>query len=101
MKEPRYRKLADLLTAYSTALKKGDRVWIDASETHSAEALYRKPLGRYLVESGLLSQSQLDIALRDQQYSGYALGEILVLRGWIQQSVTYIVTGKQIGRAHV
>jgi len=32
MKEPRYRKLADLLTGYSTALKKGDRVWIDASE---------------------------------------------------------------------
>ena len=32
MKEPRYRKLADLLTGYSTALKKGDRVWIDAAE---------------------------------------------------------------------
>ena len=32
MKEPRYRKLADLLTGYSTALHKGDRVWIDASE---------------------------------------------------------------------
>lgn len=63
-------------------------------ETHSAQALYRKPLGRYLVESGLLSQSQLDIALRDQQYSGYALGEILVLRGWIQQSVIDLVVRK-------
>ena len=32
MREPRYRKLADLLTGYSTALKRGDRVWIDAAE---------------------------------------------------------------------
>jgi len=32
MKEPRYRKLAELLTGYSTALKRGDRVWIDAAE---------------------------------------------------------------------
>ncbi|NDD81793.1 MAG: aminopeptidase, partial [Verrucomicrobia bacterium] len=32
MKEPRYRRLADLLTGYSTALQRGDRVWIDASE---------------------------------------------------------------------
>ena len=32
MKEPRYRRLADLLTGYSTALRRGDRVWIDASE---------------------------------------------------------------------
>jgi len=52
---------------------------------------YRKPLGRYLVEAGLLSQSQLDIALRDQEYSGYHLGEILVLRGWVQQSVIDLV----------
>ena len=32
MNEPRYRKLADLLTGYSTCLRRGDRVWIDASE---------------------------------------------------------------------
>lgn len=54
----------------------------------------RKPLGRYLVESGLLSQSQLEIALRDQEYSGYPLGEILVLRGWVQQSVIDLIVQK-------
>lgn len=54
----------------------------------------RKPLGRYLVEAGLLSQAQLDIALRDQEYSGYPLGEILVLRGWVQQSVIDLVVQK-------
>jgi len=30
--EPRYRRLADLLTGYSTRLRRGDRVWIDAAE---------------------------------------------------------------------
>ena len=32
MNDPRYRRLAELLTGYSTALRRGDRVWIDAAE---------------------------------------------------------------------
>ena len=32
MKESRYARLADVLTGYSTALRKGDRIWIDAAE---------------------------------------------------------------------
>jgi len=32
MNDSRYRRLAELLTGYSTALRKGDRVWIDAAE---------------------------------------------------------------------
>ena len=32
MKESRYVRLADVLTGYSTALRKGDRIWIDAAE---------------------------------------------------------------------
>ena len=32
MKESRYARLADVLTGYSTALRRGDRVWIDAAE---------------------------------------------------------------------
>ncbi|MEY2978348.1 MAG: hypothetical protein ACO3NK_13230 [Prochlorotrichaceae cyanobacterium] len=65
------------------------------SNTEAGEiSQVRKPLGRYLVEAGLLSQAQLDIALRDQEYSGYPLGEILVLRGWVQQSVIDLVVQK-------
>lgn len=51
----------------------------------------RKPLGRYLLEAGLLSPSQLRAALQQQQYTRQALGEILVLRGWIKQSVINLV----------
>ena len=32
MRESRYARLADVLTGYSTALRRGDRVWIDAAE---------------------------------------------------------------------
>jgi aminopeptidase len=32
MSDPRYARLTELLTGYSTALRKGDRVWIEAAE---------------------------------------------------------------------
>lgn len=44
-----------------------------------------KQLGEYLVEAGLLSLAQVDVALMDQELTGMRLGEILVKRGWIKQ----------------
>lgn len=41
-----------------------------------------KPLGRMLVDKGLLSVATLDRALDIQQSSGRLLGEILIDRGW-------------------
>ena len=32
MSDPRYARLAEVLTGYSTALRRGDRVWIDVAE---------------------------------------------------------------------
>lgn len=57
----------------------------------SSDSCERKPLGRYLLEAGLLSPSQLRLALQEQQYTRQALGEILVLRGWVKQSVIDLV----------
>jgi hypothetical protein len=46
----------------------------------------KKPLGLILQEAGLVSPSQVEIALRDQgQYENLRLGEILALRGWLKQ----------------
>jgi hypothetical protein len=42
-----------------------------------------KPLGRLLVDRGLLSVATLDEALDVQRTSGRLLGEILVERGWV------------------
>jgi type IV pilus assembly protein PilB len=46
----------------------------------------KQPLGRLLVERGVLSLEQLEEALTDKETSGARLGEILVTRGWLTAS---------------
>lgn len=49
-----------------------------------------KPIGEYLVEAGLLEQSQVEAALAEQRRSGRKLGEIIVEHGWLQaQTIEY------------
>lgn len=44
------------------------------------------PLGQVLQQAGLISESQLEVALYDQiLFSDLRLGEILALRGWIKR----------------
>ena len=50
-----------------------------------------RPLGKLLVENGLVSRTDLDAAVADQRRSGGRLGEILVERGCL--------TGPQLARA--
>ncbi|HEY9847029.1 MAG TPA: hypothetical protein V6D03_12655 [Candidatus Caenarcaniphilales bacterium] len=51
-----------------------------------------KRLGDYLVEAGLLTQVQIDVALADQEATGMRFGDILVLRGWIrEQTIEYFM----------
>lgn len=45
----------------------------------------RKPLGEILIEAGLVTAPQIAIALQEQKECGLKLGEILALRGWIDQ----------------
>ena len=45
-----------------------------------------KPLGSILREAGLISEAQLQVALRDQSFNSHLrLGEILAARGWLKQ----------------
>ncbi|MEM1433154.1 MAG: ATPase, T2SS/T4P/T4SS family [Pseudomonadota bacterium] len=44
-----------------------------------------KPLGQRLVEAGLLSEPQLDLALREQRRSGAYLGQTLVELGFVSE----------------
>lgn len=45
-----------------------------------------KPIGTILEEAGLITHPQLELALRDQiYYQDMRLGEILALRGWVEQ----------------
>ncbi|UBF26593.1 hypothetical protein K9N68_00845 [Kovacikia minuta CCNUW1] len=52
----------------------------------------RKRLGGYLVEAGLLTPGQVDVALNDQKLTGMRFGEILAARGWVkQQTIEYLM----------
>jgi uncharacterized protein YjbI with pentapeptide repeats len=49
----------------------------------SAKHSEKKPLGQILIEAGLISISQIELALREQQHNNLRIGEILVAHGWI------------------
>ena len=52
----------------------------------------KKRLGGYLVEAGLLTPAQIDVALNDQKLTGMRFGEILAARGWVkQQTIEYLM----------
>ncbi len=52
----------------------------------------KKRLGGYLVEAGLLTSAQIDVALNDQKLTGMRFGEILAARGWVkQQTIEYLM----------
>lgn len=59
----------------------------------AAEASHpKKRLGGYLVEAGLLTTGQVDVALNDQKLTGMRFGEILAARGWVkQQTIEYLM----------
>ncbi len=54
-----------------------------------------KPLGRVLVERGLLTEGGLERALVHQRQSGRLLGEIVVSRGWVSpEDLTRAIAGQ-------
>lgn len=56
-----------------------------------------RPLGRLLVAKGLLSDDQLEHALRDQARTGRRLGEILVELGFISHRALSLTLAEQYG----
>jgi deoxyribose-phosphate aldolase len=50
-----------------------------------------KRLGSYLIDAGLLTPSQVDVALNDQASTGMRFGDIVIERGWVkQQTIEYL-----------
>ena len=51
-----------------------------------AQIITLKPLGKILQDAGLVTPAQIQVALYDRQhYQDLRIGEILALRGWIEQ----------------
>jgi ribosomal protein L37AE/L43A len=61
----------------------------NSTQTSVAES---KRLGDYLVEAGLLTESQIEVALADQLTTGLRFGEVLVRRGWVkEETIEYLM----------
>lgn len=57
-----------------------------------AELLKAKRLGDYLVEAGLLTPAQVQVALNDRAMTDLRFGEIVAVRGWVkQQTIDYFM----------
>lgn len=64
-----------------------------SSPTTSSLTPNHKRIGGYLIEAGLLTPSQVDVALNDQKMTGMRFGDILAARGWVkQQTIEYLMT---------
>lgn len=51
-----------------------------------------KKIGSYLIDAGLLSENQVQVALNDQKVTGLRFGDIVVNRGWVRkQTLEYVV----------
>jgi hypothetical protein len=56
-----------------------------------------KKLGSYLVDAGLVTLAQIDVALNDQAFmDDMRIGDILVTRGWIKQQTLDFVIDKVV-----
>jgi hypothetical protein len=56
-----------------------------------------RPLGRLLVDKGLLSDEELERALEEQEFTGKRLGEILIERGFLTTSALSHALAEQYG----
>lgn len=66
-------------------------------KTVSAASVLWLPLGELLVERGLLSKAQLDLALAERQRTGLRLGEVLVSLGYVSEAALASTLLEQIG----
>jgi len=57
----------------------------------------KKRLGEELIEKGLVTPDQVEIALTEQKKNGRLIGEILVSLGFVSESVMRDVLGKVLG----
>ena len=59
--------------------------------------LFRQPLGEMLLTEGLITQAQLDAALKAQAERGLPIGQLLVEDGAVTEAVLMAALARQLG----
>ena len=67
----------------------------------SAQPPVRKRIGDQLIDSGVITEDQLKIAVLEQQRGGVRLGEVLVQLGFLTESVLKEALGESLGQESV
>jgi hypothetical protein len=55
-----------------------------------------RPLGSYLIDAGLVTSEQIEVALQEQQETAEPLGKLLSRRGWVNQMTVEYMMDKVI-----
>ncbi|MBX9949584.1 MAG: hypothetical protein K2Y39_10475, partial [Candidatus Obscuribacterales bacterium] len=61
--------------------------WLNYEQLKECLPSLRSKLGEKLMALGYITIEQLWLALLEQRHSGERLGEILIVRGWVDRSV--------------
>ena len=61
--------------------------WVNYDQLKQCLPSLRSKLGEKLMSLGYITIEQLWLALLEQRHSGERLGEILVVRGWVDRAV--------------
>jgi hypothetical protein len=61
--------------------------WVSYQQLKDCLPTLRSRLGERLISSGYISIEQLWLALLEQRHTGDKLGDILINRGWIDNSI--------------
>ncbi|NET08736.1 MAG: hypothetical protein F6K16_29380 [Symploca sp. SIO2B6] len=89
-KPPSHIKLQDTSKSGKQAIPKPPsqikRVGKSLNEAQTVPQNIDKTIGDRLVEAGVISSTQLQVALYDQQTMSLSIDEILIARGWIDQN---------------
>ncbi|MDP4093435.1 MAG: ATPase, T2SS/T4P/T4SS family [Bacillota bacterium] len=86
----------DLDMPYEKAQVKPQNKFSFEEEDESSTGVFKVKIGRLLIDSGLLTENQLEEALKEQAENGGRLGEILIKSGHIDKKLLYELLEKQM-----
>ncbi|MBU1087425.1 MAG: Flp pilus assembly complex ATPase component TadA [Candidatus Omnitrophica bacterium] len=67
----------------------------------AADKVRKKLLGEYLVDQGLVSEEQIQLALEEQKKAGSRLGQTLIDLGYLSEEKMIIALARQLDLAHI
>lgn len=72
-----------------------------SAKTSKVDTIFRERLGQLLLDSGVIDDEQLEIALDEQKTNGGMIGNILVSKGFVDKDTLYHYLERQVGVEYI